>query len=275
MPSHEAASWADQVEAGEEGALPPSSEKIENNVKTVTTYKRNDDGKVVRVTRTYKIEKRRVPKAIAQRKHWKKFGQSAHDGPGPNATTTTVADDVFLTLTTNREQLETQDDDSSKSKGLKQAVTCRICKGEHWTTKCPYKETLGEAPVNKDAEAQPGDATPAAAAAASLPGQKYVPPSQRGDRSATGASMGRGRDDNGAGVRVSNLSEETTEQDLQELFKPFGRISRIYLAKDKITGQSKGFAFVTYYDRDDAARAIRGLQGFGYDHLILNLEWAK
>ena len=42
-----------------------------------------------------------------------------------------------------------------------------------------------------------------------------------------------------AAIRVSNLSENTQEGDLQELFKPFGHIARIYLAKDKITGQCK------------------------------------
>ena len=42
-----------------------------------------------------------------------------------------------------------------------------------------------------------------------------------------------------AAIRVSNLSENTQEGDLQELFKPFGHIARIYLAKDKVTGQCK------------------------------------
>nr|XP_009684363.1 PREDICTED: eukaryotic translation initiation factor 3 subunit G [Struthio camelus australis] len=83
-----------------------------------------------------------------------------------------------------------------------------------------------------------------------------------------------GPDDN-ATIRVTNLSEDTRETDLQELFRPFGSISRIYLAKDKTTGQSKGFAFISFHRREDAARAIAGVSGFGYDHLILNVEWAK
>ncbi len=47
--------------------------------------------------------------------------------------------------------------------------------------------------------------------------------------------------DEAATVRVTNLSEDTQESDLQELFRPFGQIARIYLAKDKITNQSKVF----------------------------------
>lgn len=40
-------------------------------------------------------------------------------------------------------------------------------------------------------------------------------------------------------IRVTNLSEDARESDLQELFQPFGQITRIFLAKDKATGQSK------------------------------------
>ena len=96
-------------------------------------------------------------------------------------------------------------------------------------------------------------------------------------------------------VRVTNLSEEAQEMDLKELFSMFGPIRRTFLAKDKVTQQSKvgyhihsmhpllttptnltqGFAFVSFANRADAANAIRNLNGFGYDHLILKVEWAK
>lgn len=39
--------------------------------------------------------------------------------------------------------------------------------------------------------------------------------------------------------------------------------------------QSRGFAFVSYYQKSDAESAMQALQGYGYDHLILKLEWAK
>merc|ERR1711972_718485 len=91
-----------------------------------------------------------------------------------------------------------------------------------------------------------------------------------------GESMNdRRKTEDTAAIRVSNLSESTQEADLQELFKPFGHIARIYLSKDKVTGEYRGFAFVHYYKKDDATKAIATLNGFGYDHLILNVEWAK
>ena len=76
-------------------------------------------------------------------------------------------------------------------------------------------------------------------------------------------------------VRVTNLSEETKESDLEELFGCIGKISRIYLAKDKETKSSKGFAFITYEDRRGAEKAIRTLDRHGYDSLLLKVEWAK
>ncbi|KAL1375313.1 hypothetical protein pipiens_004697 [Culex pipiens pipiens] len=49
----------------------------------------------------------------------------------------------------------------------------------------------------------------------------------------------------------------------------------MFLARDKNTGLCKGFAYVHFKSRRDAATAIELLNGHGYDHLILNVEWSK
>ena len=46
-------------------------------------------------------------------------------------------------------------------------------------------------------------------------------------------------DDNAYTIRVSNLSEDTTEEELKHLFNKFGAIQRVFLAKDKQTRVSK------------------------------------
>ncbi|ELT93683.1 hypothetical protein CAPTEDRAFT_160910 [Capitella teleta] len=277
-------SWADQVEDGDD-VLPPPTEDFHasTGTKILTEYKFNDDDKKVKVVRTFKIEKRKVSKSIATRKAWKKFGAAEKDAPGPNPSNTIISEDVIIQFVHSKDsQLNDNDEDPlNKIKGQKM-VSCRICKGDHWTTKCPYKDSLAPLQESLDEKKKDGDAVDAApgappggAAAAKAPGGKYVPPNLRDGGNRRGESMMGGRKDESATIRVTNLSEDTREADLQELFKPFGNISRIYLAKDKVTGQSKGFAFINFHRREDAARAIQGISGFGYDHLILNVEWAK
>jgi translation initiation factor 3 subunit G len=52
-------------------------------------------------------------------------------------------------------------------------------------------------------------------------------------------------------------------------------VSRVFLAVDCNTGENRGFAFVTYHVRDDAERAMATLNGYGYDNLILSVQWVQ
>jgi len=51
---------------------------------------------------------------------------------------------------------------------------------------------------------------------------------------------------------VGNLSFETTENDLQDLFEQHGKVSEVALMMDRMTGKSRGFAFVTMNDNAEA-----------------------
>lgn len=267
-------SWADDVEEGEhdDGSIQTPSEIVNDGIKTVVEYK-TIDNKKFKIIRQYRIEKHIVSKTIAKRKTWKKYGAASHDAPGPNPTNTIVAEDVFLQLVSNKESM--QDDKQEQDDPFKNAknVKCRICKEDHWTIKCPYKNTLG--PLQDSLKA---DEKPAASGGASedkAKSGKYVPPNMREGGNRRGESMQSSRSDKSATIRVTNLSEDVKEADLQQLFRPFGAIDRYYLAMDKVTQHSKGFAFVTFHRKEDAAKAIGYLSGYGYDHLILNVEWAK
>ena len=68
-------------------------------------------------------------------------------------------------------------------------------------------------------------------------------------------------DQDTAAIRVSNLSENVVESDLQDLFRHFGTIARIYLAKDKMTNQCKGFAFINYASFEASDAAIEAMNG--------------
>ncbi|XP_023312507.1 eukaryotic translation initiation factor 3 subunit G-B-like [Anoplophora glabripennis] len=103
----------------------------------------------------------------------------------------------------------------------------------------------------------------------------YIPPSLRHEatKGPDGSSKAR-RCDNYSVIRIDNLHVSTTEIDLEDLVKPFGLIQKLYLAKNKQTGLCKGFADVHFKFRNDAAKAISMLNGYGYDHLILNVDWS-
>lgn len=59
-------------------------------------------------------------------------------------------------------------------------------------------------------------------------------------------------------LQVSELAEE---QELRDLFERFGRVTRVFLARDRETQRAKGFAFISYADRGDAARACEKMDG--------------
>ena len=60
---------------------------------------------------------------------------------------------------------------------------------------------------------------------------------------------------------VGNMSFQTTEAELSELFKPYGQVTRVHLVMDRETGRARGFAFVEMPNDDEAAKAIAGLDG--------------
>lgn len=60
---------------------------------------------------------------------------------------------------------------------------------------------------------------------------------------------------------VGNLSFETTENDLQDMFEQHGKVSEVALMMDRTTGRSRGFAFVTMNDATEANTAINAFNG--------------
>lgn len=121
---------------------------------------------------------------------------------------------------------------------------------------------------------------------------KYVAPG-RGGAAPGGSSLENAFNKNGDKereventIRVSNLTKAVTEDDLRALFEPFGRVFRISLPRtertetdrdgnSKIVKEPRGFAYIAYINKGDAESAMQRLQGYGYGHLILKLEWAK
>ncbi len=74
---------------------------------------------------------------------------------------------------------------------------------------------------------------------------------------------------------VGNLSFNTTENDLQDLFAAHGNVISVDLILDKATGRSRGFAFVTMETKEAAQAAIQALHGKDMDGRNLTVNEAR
>jgi len=237
--------WADLEEEDEldsirnvvKDFIPISQTTIdENGIKTVVEYKK-ENGKLLKITKQYKITTKikTVPSAVAERANWKPFGKAASS---PNTAHTIVSKEEI------RIEKPGASDDSDKNvdKIVEQ-----------------LRKPTGLRKQNEDNDKDKDNI--------SIPEkQKYIPPNKR---------QGHKKYDNVNTLKVSNLSEDAREEDVRNLFRDFGQISKLSMVKDRETGCSKGLAFVTFYNQKDAKNAQNGLNGYGYDHLILSVQWAE
>jgi RNA recognition motif-containing protein len=74
---------------------------------------------------------------------------------------------------------------------------------------------------------------------------------------------------------VGNLSPETTEADLRNLFTEFGEIVALKVVKDLVTGDSRGFGFVEYADKFHAYDAIDNIDMTFFQGNVITVKEAK
>ena len=74
---------------------------------------------------------------------------------------------------------------------------------------------------------------------------------------------------------VGNLSFNTTENDLLDLFKTTGNVASCELIQDKFTQKSRGFAFITMGTQEEATAAIAQLNGKDMDGRALTVNEAR
>ncbi|PSK60675.1 eukaryotic translation initiation factor 3 subunit G [Elsinoe australis] len=277
--------WAEDEEHDLAQALPgPQITQNKDGSETIVTYFLNDEGKKVKRTQRIRktVIKRYEKPSVAERKTWTKFGLEAGRAPGPHPDTTTLGENIVFNPQQGykaggvQEKNPTED---KKTEALKKMqIKCRICSGDHFTTKCPFKDTMapeGEAGAgHADMGPDVGKETMSGLGAG---GSSYVPPHLRKGAAAAGGERmgGKFERDDLATLRVTNVSEFADEGELRDLFERFGRVTRVFLAKDRETNRAKGFCFVSFADRSDAVRAQEKLDGVGYLHLILRVEFAK
>ena len=74
---------------------------------------------------------------------------------------------------------------------------------------------------------------------------------------------------------VSNLSYNTGETELTELFSSFGEVSSVKIIKDRETGRSRGFGFVEMMSNADAQAAMSALNNKVIEGRSLNVSEAR
>ena len=74
---------------------------------------------------------------------------------------------------------------------------------------------------------------------------------------------------------VGNLSYNTTETQLRELFAAHGTVSSVDLIMDKFSGRPRGFGFVTMETKEAAEAAVQALNGKAVDGRALTVNEAR
>lgn len=78
-----------------------------------------------------------------------------------------------------------------------------------------------------------------------------------------------------AKLYVGNLSFNTTENDLQDLFATVGPVQEALIMQDRMTMKSRGFGFVTMSENADAQKAIEQFNGKQIEGRALTVNEAR
>jgi RNA recognition motif-containing protein len=74
---------------------------------------------------------------------------------------------------------------------------------------------------------------------------------------------------------VGNLPFKTTQEALAAHFGQYGPVTEVFIATDRETGRSRGFAFVTMGDDDGAKKAIEDSNGKAFEGRNLTVNEAR
>ena len=74
---------------------------------------------------------------------------------------------------------------------------------------------------------------------------------------------------------VGNLSYQTMENDLQDYFSQAGVVTTVNLMVDKVTGKSRGFAFIEFATPEEANKAVEQLHNKEFQGRALTVNVAR
>ena len=258
-------------------------------------YHTNPEGKQTLTVR--KIQKQLVSKTILtrvlNRRNIQKFGQCAGLPPGPEPGITSLGDYVWLEPPSQSENVSkivtTSVTSNANVPEKTMSVTCRNClQPGHWTKDCKLAKNQNEnsPSISRNYVENDVDVTKKQCALHFILGcgscfgsksgnqnsGRYVPPSLRDGQQTNGNQSNEVQQTESPNVRIGNLDEDATENDLRNLFERFGDIKRVNIVKDKKTGESRGFAYLEFYDAVSAEKAVAQVNGHPYGNQILSVS---
>lgn len=199
----------------------------------------------------------RAPPRAAHAQSWPRFGAAAASRDDSNVTIK-VHDPVPLEIPGK----VTQDAD------MQAKIMKTLKKGQEQNAfKKQFQKLMGTGDEDEEAGGAGGAAGGYSDLARAAIGDMHA---KLGMRSGPGVSM----EDDQCAIRISNLSKDATSDDVRELVAPFGRVARCTVPKNRLM-ESRGFAYVNFYTKQDAQKCIEGLDGYGYDYLILEVRMAE
>lgn len=223
--------WADDVSDSEQindpSSLPaPVTTVNKDGTKTTISYRIDDQGRKVKTTRRTRttVHKEKVNPVVAERREWAKFGLEKSKPKGPQPDTTSVGENIVFRPSRDWKNVQAEEAKAgggkAEEKSLKEQlrdkkVKCRICQGEHFTARCPFKDTMAPADdgatpaVDPMADDEDGGKAAGRLGAGS---SSYVPPALRNrDTAGPGERMGgKFERDDLATLRVTNVSHRPT-----------------------------------------------------------------
>ena len=76
-------------------------------------------------------------------------------------------------------------------------------------------------------------------------------------------------------IFVGNLSFNTNEDELRQIFEGYGQVDRVSILTDRDTGRSRGFGFVEMNSDEDGEKAIAALNGSQFGGRTINVNEAR
>lgn len=81
--------------------------------------------------------------------------------------------------------------------------------------------------------------------------------------------------ENSKKIFVSNLSYSLTEQDVDDFFGMAGQVVSSKIIRDKVSGESRGFAFIEMYNEEQAQKCVNQLNGLSIKGRVVKVNFAK